>query len=291
MVSIQHQQAKTQVKEHWETESCGTRYGADEDRQQYFEEISAARYRLEPYIQPFADFKSAHGLNVLEIGVGAGSDFQHWVDHAAHATGVDLTERAIDLTCERLQLSSTPHQRYTLRTADVEQLPFADESFDLVYSWGVLHHSPDTVRAFGEAFRVLKPGGTLRAMIYHDPSWTGLMLYLRYGVLFRQFRKSPREIIFKYLESPGTKVYTSEEASRFLTQIGFVDLKLSTKLGPGDLLTIRPSRKYDSYLFKVVRMVYPRWLVRLMGDRYGLNLLVSALKPGATSSQKAATPH
>src|SRR5687767_6586949 len=96
------QELKSEVKQHWENETCGTRYGDDRDRKRYFEEISAARYSLEPYIESFADFPDAAGKRVLEIGVGAGADFQNWCEHAAHATGIDLTESAVSLTGERL---------------------------------------------------------------------------------------------------------------------------------------------------------------------------------------------
>src|SRR5207253_5241209 len=97
--------------------------------------------------------------------------------YAAHATGIDLTVIAISLTAERLQLNAVPKNKYTLQTADAEQLPFDNNRFDIVYAWGVLHHTPDTARAFRECFRVLKSGGALIAMIYHVPCWTGLMLY------------------------------------------------------------------------------------------------------------------
>ena len=274
---------KVQVKEHWEKETCGTRYGHDADRRSYFEEISAARYRLEPYIMPFADFASAKGKRVLEIGVGAGADFQNWCRHAEHATGIDLTEMAVKLTCERLMLDGTPPQRYNLRTADAENLPFDDESFDLVYSWGVLHHSPNTYRAFQEVLRVLKPGGQVKAMIYHVPSWTGIMLYLQYGLARGKLKATMKDVIFSHLESPGTKAYTVREAARFLTEIGFSQIKLSTKLGPGDVLAIEPSQKYRSPFFRIIWAIYPRWLIRLAGDRFGLNLLIDAAKTNRTT--------
>ncbi|HEX8185260.1 MAG TPA: class I SAM-dependent methyltransferase [Blastocatellia bacterium] len=270
---------KTKVKEHWEKETCGTRYANDADRKSFFDQISESRYRLEPYIPPFADFKSAKGKTVLEIGVGAGADFENWCKHASHATGVDLTESAISLTRERLELNSIPPERYSLRTADAESLPFEDESFDLVYSWGVLHHTPDTARAFREVFRVLRPGGEVRAMIYHLPCWTGAMLYLKQGMARGNFRMTMKEAIFSNLESPGTKAYTLEEARQLLAATGFSDIRVSAKLGIGDLLTLKPSKKYSSPLYKIIWQVYPRWLVRLMGDRYGLNLLINANKP------------
>jgi ubiquinone/menaquinone biosynthesis C-methylase UbiE len=270
---------KSKVKEHWEEETCGTRYGHNPNRKLFFYEISAARYKLEPYIIPFADFQSASGKQVLEIGVGAGADFQHWCNHASHATGVDLTEGAISLTRERLELNSIPPERYHLQTGDAENLPFKENSFDLVYSWGVLHHTPDTQRAFREVLRVLKPGGVVKAMIYHVPSWTGLMLYLQHGLARGRLGLNMKEAIFSYLESPGTKAYTLDEARHLLTVIGFSEIEVSAKLSLGDLLTIEPSRRYSSPTFKLIWRVYPRWLVRILGDRFGLNLLITATKP------------
>ena len=273
---------KSEVKQHWENETCGTRYGDESDRKLYFEEISATRYILEPYIESFADFLSAAGKTVLEIGVGAGADFQNWCEHASHATGVDLTERAIQLTGERLALNSVPQERYRLLTADAENLPFDDNSFDIVYSWGVLHHTPDTQRAYGEVFRVLRPGGLIKTMIYHHPSWTGLMLYAQHAIARGSFKMSMREAVFQHLESPGTKVYSIEEARRMLGEIGFANIEAETRLSPGDLLTIKPSEKYSSALFKIIWRVYPRWLVRLLGDRWGLSLMLTANKPANT---------
>ncbi|MCA1602873.1 MAG: class I SAM-dependent methyltransferase, partial [Acidobacteria bacterium] len=177
-----------------------------------------------------------------------------------------------------LELGSISPAQYSLRTADAENLPFADNTFDLVYSWGVLHHSPDTYRAFEEVFRVLKPGGTMKAMIYHVPSWSGLFLYLRYGLARGRFGKTMKTAIFEKLESPGTKAYTGTEAEQLISSLGFGNLKLTTKLGPGDLLLIKPSAKYQTRLFKLIWQIYPRWLIRMLGDQFGLYLLIEAEK-------------
>lgn len=270
---------KSRVKEHWEREACGERYGDETDRKIFFETISKTRYRLEPYIPHFADFPSAGGKTVLEIGVGAGADFQNWCSHALHATGVDLTEKAIALTRERLQINSISPERFSLRTADAEALPFSSDSFDLVYSWGVLHHTPDTPKAFREVLRVMKPGGAMKAMIYHAPSWGGLMLYLSWGLARGRLRMTLKEAIFCNLESPGTKAYSLKEAQVLLKDAGFDHIQTGLRLSPGDLLTVKPSEKYSSPIFKLIWRVYPRWLVRLFGERYGLSLLIEAKKP------------
>lgn len=116
-------------------------------------------------------------------------------------------------------------------------------------------------------------------MIYHVPSWTGLLLYLQHALARGNFKATMKDVIFDQLESPGTKAYTTSEAKSLLTAIGFSNVNICTKLGPGDLLTIKPSEKYQSSIYKVVWRVYPRFLVRLLGERYGLYLLITATRP------------
>jgi SAM-dependent methyltransferase len=280
---------KAMVKEHWERETCGTRYSGEPDRARYFSEISSERYRLEPYIFDFADFAAAAGKRVLEIGVGAGADFENWCRHADFVQGVDLTDAAIGLAFERMSLAGIPDVRYGLQVGDAEALPFPDREFDLVYSWGVLHHTPDTEAAFRETFRVLKPGGQLKAMIYHVRCWTGLMLALRRVVLRRSIRGfSMRKAIFESLESPGTKAYSLSEARTLLSGIGYTDIKLHTRLGPGDLLTIKPSDRYRGRGYQLVWKLYPRPLVRALGNRFGMNLMITARKKPDSAGTKQA---
>ena len=269
---------KGSVKEHWERETCGTWYAEASDRSRYFAEVSEARYRLEPYIRSFADFPSATGKRVLEIGVGAGADFEQWCEYASHATGIDLTEAAIRLTCERMALRGVSPERYTLRSGDAEDLPFETGSFDLVWSWGVLHHTPRTEAAIAEVHRVLVPGGEFRGMVYHHPSWTGLMLTGEHMVRRRSLRPAPRRAAADLLESPGTKVYRLSEAQKMLAAVGFRDVHVSSILGPGDLLTVQPSERYQGAVMQRLWRLYPRVLVRRTGGRFGMNLLMSAKK-------------
>ena len=270
---------KAQIRSHWENETCGTRYGSSESRKEYFDEISRTRYELEPYILEFADFPQARGKKILEIGVGAGSDFHNWVKHGATASGIDLTDRAIALTTERLQLNGETPTTYELRRADAEALPFADNHFDIVYSWGVLHCTPDTQEAFREVFRVLKPGGVVKAMVYQLHAWSCWMLWIRHALLRAWPFVSVRSVVFDHLESPGTKVYTIPEAKRMLSEVGFQSITCQTRLGPGDLLLIEPSSKYQHPIYRFIWAAYPGWLVRKLGDRFGLHLCMEAKKP------------
>src|SRR5690606_4310576 len=108
-----------------------------------------------------------------------GADHEAYARAGAKLYGIDLTPRSIEIVRTRLAQQSLQSD---LRVGDAEMLPFDDNSFDLVYSWGVIHHSPDTAAAAREILRVLKPGGRFRVMIYHKWSLVGAMLWLRYGL-------------------------------------------------------------------------------------------------------------
>jgi len=259
---------KEDVRDFWNADPCGTRYLADADD---FETHARVRYSLEPYIFDFAQFQNARGLKVLEIGVGMGADYLEWLKAGALATGLDISAASIDRArtrCERAGFKPD------LRVADAEHLPFPDGAFDVVYSYGVMHHSPDTRRCIEEACRVLKPGGQARIMVYHHPSMTGLMLWLRYG-LFRG--KSLRQSVFDHLESPGTKTYTEAEALALFE--GFKNVHLKLVFSPGDLLLNQPSARFQGRFYRMIWKWFPRRLVRALGHRWGLFLLITAEKP------------
>jgi len=121
---------------------------------------------------------------------------------------------------------------------------------------------------------VLKPGGEPRIMLYHHPSLTGMMLWLRYGA-WRG--KSMRRTVFDHLESPETKTYTKAEV-RALMQ-GFESVDIQQVFSPGDLLLNAPSARFQSAVCRLAWKLYPRFLVRKFGGRWGLFLLVSGRKP------------
>lgn len=258
---------KESVRDFWDADPCGTRYL---DGQEDFEAHARARYQLEPHIFEFAQFQRSRGLKVLEIGVGMGADYLEWLKAKAVAIGVDLSAASIEKARQRCAMAG---YQPDLRVADAEQLPFPDNSFDVVYSYGVLHHSPNTPQCIREARRVLKPGGQARIMVYHHPSITGVMLWLRYG-LWRG--KSLRQSVFDHLESPGTKSYTQAEALALLD--GFADVNMRLVFSPGDLLVHQPSKRFQSAFYRLVWTAFPRPLVRKLGLRWGLFLLITATK-------------
>ncbi len=261
--------AKEQVRDFWDEAACGEdlylRGSAAEDYAAQAEQ----RYALEPYIADFARFAAAKDKDVLEIGVGLGADHQRFAAAGARLSGVDLTERAILHTRQRLALFGLASD---LRVGDAERLPFDDDSFDLVYSWGVIHHSPETGAAAREILRVLRPGGRFAVMIYHKRSLIGYMLWLRYGLLRGRPLTSLDEIYARHLESPGTKAYSPDEARALFA--GAVEVEVRTILTHGDLLEGKAGQRHEGPLLALARRIWPRRLIRRLLPDHGLFLLI-----------------
>jgi ubiquinone/menaquinone biosynthesis C-methylase UbiE len=149
----------------------------DEGSQEYFREIDRRifhprymRLTADASGKPFSlfvDFASLAGKDVLDVGIGSGSATQMLAEAGATGPGVEISEWAVETTRRRLAAFGLDAE---VLQADAEQLPFADESFDLVFSWGVIHHSSDMDRALAELVRVTRRGGEVVLMVYHRRS-------------------------------------------------------------------------------------------------------------------------
>ncbi|CAB5083591.1 hypothetical protein D3OALGA1CA_397 [Olavius algarvensis associated proteobacterium Delta 3] len=264
---------KQAVKDFWEDASCGERLYLDGRNRQDFLNQSDIRYRLEPYILDFAEFDKHGGKKVLEIDVGLGADHQKFAEAGAELYGVDLTQRALGNTQARFVCMDLATR---LSNVDAEKLPFIDNAFDLVYSWGVLHVTPDTPAAIDEVYRVLKPGGEARIMIYHTYSMVGYMLWVRYALMRLQPWKTLGDIYFNYLESRGTKAYTIEEARELFQK--FKNPEFHIYLTHGDLLTSAAGQRHEGVLLDLARTIWPRRIIRKYFKNHGLFLTIRATK-------------
>ena len=250
-------EAKQVVKEFWEESPCGTiGVREEEGTLPYFEKIEEERYALEPFIHQCAQFTRWRGKRVLEVGCGAGTDFLQFARAGAEPYGVDLTIHSVKLAWQRLRLYSL---NGILQQGDSEHLPFHSDSFDLVYSWGVIHHTPNTEQAIEEIYRVTKPGGQICIMIYHRFSWVVLELYLRFGLLCGRPFQSLSRIVSEHMESTGTKAYTRKQARRMFTM--FSDYRCECFVTP-----------YD-------RKRFPKWLFTLFPSWTGWFMVIRATKP------------
>jgi ubiquinone/menaquinone biosynthesis C-methylase UbiE len=157
------------VRAFWDSSPCQSALSQAQDRRRYFQEISDRRYGGREWHVPIvANFTSFRTKNVLEIGCGIATDGLEFARNGANYVGVDLTPYSIELAQERFSLFGIPG-RFQVANAE-ESLPFSGESFDHVYSFGVIHHSPAPEKIVGEIHRVLKKGGTFTVMLYNRNS-------------------------------------------------------------------------------------------------------------------------
>ena len=253
---------KAQVREFWERIPCGAADArqAEEGTLAFFEEVEKQRYTGDDFMREVVGFDRWQGKRVLEVGCGLGTDLLQFARGGAEVYGIDLTEKAAGLARKRLGLYGL---KGNISISDSENLPFKTDSFDLVYSWGVIHHTPNTAGAANEIMRVCKPGGQVLVMLYHRRSLLALQAWLVYGLLRGRPFESPSKIISERVESPGTKVYTPKEGREL-----FRGLRSTT--------VRRIVTRYDLRLGR--RLFLPSWVRRIVPSRFGWFMVVEGQK-------------
>jgi len=209
--------------------SESTKYS--EGTKEFFDEIVKNRYEVyAPWMKETFKFEQYKDKKVLEIGVGTGSDHLQFAKAGAILTGIDITPKSIELTNRNLELHG---YHSNLLVADAENLPFEDNMFDVVYSFGVLHHIPDTQKVVNEIYRVLNPGGKAVIALYHKYSlfWIFVILYemiLRGGFLRKTIKQRLSEIEMGGKETkPLVKLYTGRSAKVLFRK--FNKIKIHTR--------------------------------------------------------------
>ena len=251
---------KDAVRRYWNATPCGTPDVRHVDASQRFRELEVLRRQREPFIARFARFEDTRDKALLEVGVGAGTDHLCFARAGAICTGIDLSDQSLEITRARLAAEGLASD---LRVADAEVLPFEDASFDVAYSWGVIHHTPDTPRAASEIVRVLRPGGRLCAMVYNRHSLVALQAWLLYAALRGEPHRTLADVLAHHVESPGTKAYTADEARALFS--GMRHVSVESVVTPYDLRIGR-------------RRFLPRWTWRAVPKAVGWFHVVTGTK-------------
>jgi SAM-dependent methyltransferase len=266
-----NEQYKQRARAQWGQNPCGAHVarGLEFGTREYFDAIEDYRYRVyAPWMREAVGFDRYSGKHLLEVGCGTGTDLLQFARGGAEVTGVDLTPRSIEIARKRFEVYGLAG-RFAI--GDAENLSFPDESFDAVYSFGVLHHTPDTERAVGEARRVLRRGGKAIVMLYYRASlyYWGSVIFKR-GVLGGHLlSESPAEIMSRYVEHSDTdgrplvKAYSRGEARRLFCDFSDCSIEVNQltrgELGPAGRLL-------------------PENLFRWLAQNFGWNLIITATK-------------
>jgi SAM-dependent methyltransferase len=164
------------VQSYWDRRPCNIRHSSKPvGSREYFDEVEARKYLVEPHIPGFAEFARWKGKRVLEIGCGMGTDATNFARAGADYTGTDLSQESLRIARQRFSVFGVQGR---LLQANGEQVAAAlpGETFDLVYSFGVIHHTPNPGAVIAQARKLIKPAGEFRLMLYAKNSWKNAMI-------------------------------------------------------------------------------------------------------------------
>ena len=263
-----------QVRAYWNRRPCNVRHSTSPvGSKEYFDEVEARKYFVEPLIPKFADFERWRGKKVLEIGCGIGTDSINFARAGADVTVVDLSD-------ESLQLCETRFDVYGLKAhfylGDAEELSkvVPVEKYDLIYSFGVIHHTPHPDAVLEQLRQYTRPGTTVKIMVYHRRSWKVAWILATEGK--GQFWKL-RDMVAKNSEAqagcPVTYTYTRREGRQLLERHRFRVMDVRPE-------HIFPYRIPDYVKYRYVKEWYFRWMprsfFRALERRLGWHLLLTA---------------
>lgn len=266
----------TKVSDYWNSRPCNIRHSPKPvGSREYFDEVEARKYFVESHIPRFADFARWNGKRVLEIGCGIGTDTINFARHGAQVTAVELTEKSLEVARQRAKVFGL-EDRVRFIQADAERLSEAVpvDRYDLVYSFGVIHHTPHPERVIGEIRKYVTPQSTVKIMVYNRWSWKVLWILFGYGKC--QFWKLNR-LVAEYSEAqtgcPVTYSYSRAAGRRLLEDHGLRVTNVTV-----DHIFPYSIPEYVQYRYKV--LWYFRWmpkaLFRLLERMFGWHLCLTA---------------
>ncbi|MFL6212868.1 MAG: class I SAM-dependent methyltransferase [Blastocatellia bacterium] len=241
--------------------------------------LSSAYYAQAAGAAPFSRFLQPDMVAdkaVLEVGCGMGTHAALLANAGARLTAIDLTERAIEMTTRRFAVFGLSGR---IERADAEKLPFDDTAFDMVWSWGVIHHSNSMETCLSQITRVLRVGGRLFLMVYYRPS---LVYYfhcgLLRGVLLGQLlRRSLQQIYVDASDGFYARVFNKKEL-RALLEPDYENISMTVVGLKAELFPI-PRNSFKEKLENLT----PDWLASSILGRWGSMIVVEAVKKAPTA--------
>lgn len=216
-----------EVKNFWNKRPCNIRHSTKPvGTIEYFNEVEQRKYFVEPHIPEFAEFEKWRGKKVLEIGCGIGTDAINFVRHGAIYTGIELSSESMELTKKRFAEFGLPANLIVGNAEELDNLLSPDEQFDLIWSFGVIHHSPHPEKILQQCKSFLKDDGEIRMMIYSKISYKLFYLMKETGIWDFSVLD---ELISSYSEAqtgcPITYSYTFDGARKLFSDFTILDMK------------------------------------------------------------------
>ena len=266
---------KNTLMDYWDHQPCNIKYSKHPKHSYlYSRQVRRRKYTVESHILRFADHKRWYRARVLDLGCGIGTDSLEFARYGAEVTAVDFSANSLSILAKRAHAENLDAQ-IEICLDDIESLRrfTTMDYFDLIYSFGVLHHTPYPLAALHRVYTLAQPGAELRIMVYHRYSFKALWILATYGKF--QFWKWPK-LIQEHSEaqsgSPLTRTYTRKGATALVEAAGWEVYKT-------EVTHIFPYRIKDYKRGHLVEEWYWRFLPRKLLERFfGWHLLVWARK-------------
>jgi 2-polyprenyl-3-methyl-5-hydroxy-6-metoxy-1,4-benzoquinol methylase len=265
-----------QVREYWDRRPCNIRHSTKPPgSREYFDEVEKRKYFVEPHIPRFAEFPRWQNKRVLEIGCGIGTDTINFARNGASVTAVDLSEKSLEMARKHAEIFGLADRiRFFHGSAEQLEQVVPPETFDLIYSFGVIHHTPHPERVLEQLGSYSRPGTTVKFMVYNRHSWKVFWILLTYGKCQFWWLK---ELIARYSEAetgcPVTYSYSPRELRELMERHGF-------RVKQVQIEHIFPYRIRDYVQYRYIREWYFRWmpepLFHILERMLGWHLCVTA---------------
>ncbi len=263
------------VKKYWDTSPCNIRHSnAPFGTKKYFDEVEKRKYFVEPHIPKFAQFKKWKGKRVLEIGCGIGTDTINFARSGATVTTIDLSKKSLEITRRRAKLFHVD-KKISFYHGNAEKLSsiVPIKKYDLIYSFGVIHHTPHPERVIKELKKYATKETVVKIMVYYKYSWKVFWILVKYGkgVFWRL-----NQLIAQYSEavigSPVTYVYSqSDIRNSFLRDFRIIQMS-PEHIFPYKIKPYRAYRYEKTWYFKYI----PMFLFEMLEKHIGWHLCITA---------------
>ncbi|MBV9608203.1 MAG: class I SAM-dependent methyltransferase [Acidobacteria bacterium] len=264
------------VREYWDRRPCNIRHSPlPVGTREYFDQVEARKYFVEPHIPRFAQFERWRGKKVLEIGCGLGTDTVNFARAGAQVTAVDLSPASLELARKRVGLYGFEDRvRFYCGSAEELSLVVPVDRYDLVYSFGVIHHTPHPERVIDHIRQYTAPGSTVKIMVYHRYSWKVLWILMSYGKgKFWKLDQLVAENSEAQTGCPVTYTYSRRQARELLESRGFHPIEMKVE-------HIFPYRVADYTQYRYVKARPWSWMPASMFSwferHFGWHLCVTA---------------
>ncbi len=250
-----------EVQDFWNARPCNLRHSnAPVGTKQYFDEVEERKYFVEPHIPAFADFPKWAGKRVLEIGCGMGTDATNFARNGAIYTGVELSSESLNLARQRFEVFGLSGRFIEGNAEEIDQL-LKGETFDLIYSFGVLHHTPSLENALKGIHTLMHTNSVFKMMVYAENSWKSAMIAAGLDQPEAQYG------------CPIANTYTDHEITEILHKSGFSNVTVEQDhIFP---YVVEEYKKYK-YLREEWFQAMPQEVFRALEKKLGWHLLVTS---------------